>query len=178
MEFDDSPDSSRTVLIRIGGLTTGVNKKEMGLTKVVFTDNTAFLAERTKTGYYLMANANFQPTLSEMGWIKNLKVAFLFLPIMDDDDDPIGGRSVVELGLEARIKVTDTIGIVPFLDAGQVYETPWPQGENLQYAAGLGLRYYTAFGPRWGGCSLLTDFRRLARWRCRTGRSCRRLSFC
>ena len=47
----------------------------------------------------------------------------------------------------SRIKVTDTIGIVPFLDAGQVYETPWPQGENLQYAAGLGLRYYTAFGP-------------------------------
>ena len=73
--------------------------------------------------------------------------AFRSVGPLDDDDDPIGGRSVVELGLEARIKVTDTIGIVPFLDAGQVYETPWPQGENLQYAAGLGLRYYTAFGP-------------------------------
>jgi len=88
MDFDDSTDSSRTVLIRIGGLTTGINKKEMGLTKVVFADNTAFLAERTKTGYYLMANANFQPTISEIGWIKDLKVAFLFLPIMDDEDDP------------------------------------------------------------------------------------------
>jgi hypothetical protein len=59
----------------------------MGLTKVVFTDNTALIAERTKTGYYLMANANFQPTSSEMGWIKDLKVAFLFLPIMEDEDD-------------------------------------------------------------------------------------------
>lgn len=88
MDFDDSTDSSRTVLIRMGGLTTGINKKEMGLTKVVFLDNTAFLAERTKTGYYLLANVNFQPTLKEMGWIKDLKVALLFMPIMDNGDDP------------------------------------------------------------------------------------------
>jgi hypothetical protein len=88
MDIDDSTHNSRTVLIRIGGLTTGVNKEEMGLTKVVFADNTALIAERTKTGYYLMANANFQPSLSEMGWIKALKVAFLFMPIMDDENDP------------------------------------------------------------------------------------------
>ena len=73
--------------------------------------------------------------------------AFRTVGPLDSDDEPIGGRSVVELGVEARIKITDTIGIVPFLDAGQVYETPWPQGDNLLYAAGLGLRYYTGFGP-------------------------------
>jgi hypothetical protein len=87
MEADDSTNAPRTVLVRIGGVTTGINKKEMGLTKIVFADNTALIAERIKTGYYLMANADFQPTLSEMGWIKGLKEGFLFLPIMNDDDD-------------------------------------------------------------------------------------------
>jgi len=67
---------------------------------------------------------------------------------LDDDDDPTGGRSAVELGLEARIKVTDSIGVVPFVEAGAVTESPWPDFEDpIQYAAGLGGRYYTDFGP-------------------------------
>ena len=69
---------------------------------------------------------------------------------LDDDNDPLGGRSLVELGLELRIKVTDSIGIVPFLDAGQVYDTVYPDfsvDTPLRYGAGLGLRYYTAIGP-------------------------------
>ena len=52
------------------------------------------------------------------------------------------------LNFEARLKVTDTIGIVPFLDAGSYYESSVPQlGQRLLYGVGLGLRYYTAFGP-------------------------------
>jgi translocation and assembly module TamA len=48
---------------------------------------------------------------------------------------------------EARVKVTDTIGIVPFVDAGSYYESRVPQlGRTLLYGVGLGLRYYTAFG--------------------------------
>ena len=69
---------------------------------------------------------------------------------LDDNNDPLGGRSLVELGLELRIKVTDSIGIVPFLDAGQVYDTVYPDfsvDTPLRYGAGLGLRYYTAIGP-------------------------------
>ncbi len=34
---------------------------------------------------------------------------------------PIGGRSLLEASLEARIKVTDTIGVVPFFDAGTAF---------------------------------------------------------
>jgi len=86
MERRDNIGDQRTVLVRIGGLTTGIDMMEMGLKKIVFSDNTALIAERTETGYYLMGNANFQPTLSETGWIKALKVAFIFLPIMDQDD--------------------------------------------------------------------------------------------
>jgi len=60
----------------------------------------------------------------------------------------IGGRSLFEVSLEARIKITDTIGIVPFFDAGTAFESTIPDfKQRLQMAAGLGLRYYTAIGP-------------------------------
>ena len=67
---------------------------------------------------------------------------------LDRGNVPIGGRSSLVLNLEARIKITETIGIVPFVDAGSYYESPLPQlGRTLLYGVGLGLRYYTAFGP-------------------------------
>jgi translocation and assembly module TamA len=64
------------------------------------------------------------------------------------NNKPIGGRSSMVLNLEARIKITETIGIVPFVDAGSYYESPVPQlGRTLLYGVGVGARYYTAFGP-------------------------------
>ncbi len=67
---------------------------------------------------------------------------------LDAGDHPIGGKSSLALNLEARIRITENIGIVPFVDAGSYYESPVPQlGRTLLYGVGLGLRYYTAFGP-------------------------------
>ena len=68
---------------------------------------------------------------------------------LDSKDDPIGGRSVVEVNAEARIKVIDQIGVVPFVDGGQVYDEIYPQvtSGDLQWAGGLGLRYYSPVGP-------------------------------
>ena len=61
---------------------------------------------------------------------------------------PIGGRSIFEASFEARIKITDTIGIVPFVDTGMAFDDAFPDFDNqLQTAVGLGLRYYTAIGP-------------------------------
>ncbi|WP_119166059.1 autotransporter assembly complex protein TamA [Algihabitans albus] len=66
----------------------------------------------------------------------------------DEDGDPEGGRSVAEIGIEARLRLTDTIGIVPFLDGGQVYEDALPDSDfDWQWAAGLGLRYDLGIGP-------------------------------
>jgi len=61
-------------------------------------------------------------------------------------DDPIGGRSLTEFSLEARIRVGD-FGIVPFIDAGNISTTPLPRFGNLQFGAGIGARYHTRFGP-------------------------------
>jgi translocation and assembly module TamA len=67
---------------------------------------------------------------------------------LDAANKPIGGKSAVELSLEARIKVTDTIGIVPFVDGGSFYRTSVPHLDNrFLYGPGIGFRYYTAFGP-------------------------------
>lgn len=61
---------------------------------------------------------------------------------------PIGGRSLLEGSLEARIRITDTIGIVPFVDAGAAFAESYPDfDENIRVSAGLGLRYYTGIGP-------------------------------
>ncbi|MBO6826822.1 MAG: outer membrane protein assembly factor [Sneathiella sp.] len=67
---------------------------------------------------------------------------------LDGNNDPSGGRSVIEVGAEARIRITDTIGIVPFIEGGDVYEEMAPDfSGEFQWAAGLGARYYTPFGP-------------------------------
>jgi translocation and assembly module TamA len=66
---------------------------------------------------------------------------------LDLSNVPIGGRSSLELGAEFRARITETIGLVPFLDAGNVYPTNLPNNGHLFYGAGLGLRYYTTIGP-------------------------------
>lgn len=66
---------------------------------------------------------------------------------LDDDGDPLGGRSVLELGFEFRARVTESFGIVPFVEGGNVYERSEPEDISLLWAAGLGFRYYTAVGP-------------------------------
>jgi translocation and assembly module TamA len=62
--------------------------------------------------------------------------------------NPTGGRSLLETSVELRTKLTETIGIVPFLDAGSDYETVLPRLDaKPALGAGIGLRYYTPIGP-------------------------------
>lgn len=66
----------------------------------------------------------------------------------DAAHEPTGGISYQEWSLEARIGITKNIAVVPFVDAGMVYETNLPKlGKDLSWAAGLGLRYSTPIGP-------------------------------
>ncbi|KQN25226.1 hypothetical protein ASE86_02930 [Sphingomonas sp. Leaf33] len=65
----------------------------------------------------------------------------------DPNNDPIGGRSITEFSIEARVKAFGNFGVVPFFDAGNIYTSPLPQFSRFRYGAGLGLRYYSNFGP-------------------------------
>ncbi|OHV83453.1 autotransporter assembly complex family protein [Ensifer sp. LCM 4579] len=63
------------------------------------------------------------------------------------DNQQTGGRSYVSGSLEARIAVTETVGIVPFIDAGSVSAGELPDFSDVRAGAGIGLRYATPFGP-------------------------------
>jgi len=65
----------------------------------------------------------------------------------DPNNDPIGGRSLAEVAVEARVPLFGAFGLVPFLDAGNIYTTALPDFGGFRYGAGLGVRYYSSFGP-------------------------------
>jgi translocation and assembly module TamA len=65
-------------------------------------------------------------------------------------NQPVGGRSLAEFSLEARVRLPmfgGNFGVVPFVDAGNVYAGSFPTFSGLRIGAGLGLRYYSNFGP-------------------------------
>ncbi|MDY0960421.1 autotransporter assembly complex family protein [Sphingomonas sp. CFBP8993] len=65
----------------------------------------------------------------------------------DANNDPIGGRSLAEFSIEARVRTFGNFGIVPFLDAGNISTSPLPRLTGLRFGTGLGVRYYSNFGP-------------------------------
>lgn len=65
----------------------------------------------------------------------------------DPNNDPVGGRSLNEFSLEARIHAFGNFGVVPFFDAGNIYTSPLPHVTKLRYGTGIGVRYYSSFGP-------------------------------
>jgi translocation and assembly module TamA len=68
----------------------------------------------------------------------------------DVDNDPIGGRSLAEFSLEARIRLKSfggNFGIVPFIDGGTLSTDAMPSFKDWQIGVGIGARYYSSFGP-------------------------------
>jgi translocation and assembly module TamA len=68
----------------------------------------------------------------------------------DIDGDPIGGRSLAEFSLEARIRLKafgGNFGIVPFIDGGTLSTEAMPDFKDWQIGVGIGARYYSSFGP-------------------------------
>ncbi|SDG59188.1 autotransporter secretion outer membrane protein TamA [Bradyrhizobium sp. Rc2d] len=59
-----------------------------------------------------------------------------------------GGRSLIEGSAEVRVRITPTIGLVPFFDFGTASRSSVPGFDDyVGYGAGLGLRYLTPVGP-------------------------------
>jgi translocation and assembly module TamA len=68
----------------------------------------------------------------------------------DVDNDPIGGRSLAEFSLEARIRLNafgGNFGVVPFIDGGTLSTDAVPDFKDWQIGVGIGARYYSSFGP-------------------------------
>ena len=67
-------------------------------------------------------------------------------PRYGEDDDPVGGKSLAEFSLESRIRFGN-FGVVPFIDAGNISTSFLPRFRDLRIGAGMGVRYYSNFGP-------------------------------
>jgi translocation and assembly module TamA len=68
----------------------------------------------------------------------------------DVDGDPIGGRGLAEFALESRIRLKSfggNFGVVPFFDGGSLTTKAMPDLSSFRFAAGIGVRYYSSFGP-------------------------------
>ena len=68
----------------------------------------------------------------------------------DNVGNPVGGASLVEFALEARIETPlfdGAVEVVPFIDAGSVGRGSTPDFADIRFGAGIGIRYKTTFGP-------------------------------
>ena len=66
------------------------------------------------------------------------------------DNVPTGGNSLTELAVEGRYRFQafgQDLGIVAFVDAGEVSTGTTPAFDRLSLGAGVGARFYTGFGP-------------------------------
>lgn len=65
-----------------------------------------------------------------------------------EDGAPKGGTRWNELSAELRLRFTETIGGVVFVDAGNVYDQELPNPVDKMFiSTGVGARYYSPIGP-------------------------------
>ena len=67
---------------------------------------------------------------------------------IDQDGFPQGGNAMIIVNTELRLRLTGTLGLVTFLDAGNVYaEVQRLSLRRLRSGAGFGIRYSSPVGP-------------------------------
>ncbi|WP_217579098.1 BamA/TamA family outer membrane protein, partial [Mesorhizobium sp. GbtcB19] len=58
----------------------------------------------------------------------------------NSDDEATGGRSYTLASFEVRVKMSENIGIVPFIDVGTVSTGIMPDFSDIRAGAGIGVR--------------------------------------
>ncbi len=67
---------------------------------------------------------------------------------IDQDGFPQGGNAMIIVNTELRVRLTGTLGLVTFIDAGNVYaEVQRLSLRRLRSGAGFGIRYSSPVGP-------------------------------
>jgi len=74
--------------------------------------------------------------------------AYYSVSPLNTQNKPTGGRSALYYTLEMRIRMTKTIGLVPFLDTGNVSKKQcFIPEQKWRKSLGVGLRYFSFIGP-------------------------------
>ena len=61
---------------------------------------------------------------------------------------PVGGKSLIEVSMEFRLRLSDRFGFVGFLDGGNAFtESMLSSSEDMRWGTGFGVRYFTPIGP-------------------------------
>lgn len=114
-------------------------------------DNDVVLAGRVKVGSLTGPSADQLPPdlLFFAGGGGSVRgYAYRNIGVPTASGNVIGGRSLLEASAEARVRVTDNIGVVGFVDAGYVGADTMPGfTEDLRVGVGAGVRYLTGLGP-------------------------------
>jgi translocation and assembly module TamA len=67
---------------------------------------------------------------------------------LNSHGQPVGGRGAIYFTFEPRLRLTETIGVVPFVDLGNITKKPYPNPCGKWHkSVGFGIRYFTFFGP-------------------------------
>jgi translocation and assembly module TamA len=118
-------------------------------------DRRFVLAGRTRVGSYIGPSIEESPPDqlffaggggSVRGYeFRSIGVTTTFV---DGEEIVTGGRSLAEGSAEIRTRFGDNWGAVGFVDAGYVAaDSTLSGGSDVQIGAGLGVRYFTGFGP-------------------------------
>ncbi len=109
------------------------------------------LATRAKAGFLFGAERDNVPADERFyagggGSVRGF--GFQLAGDLDDDNNPVGGRSLLEFAGELRGQFTDSLGAAIFADAGTAYNSSVPDFEEpLRIGVGGGLRYFSPVGP-------------------------------
>lgn len=130
-----------------------------------------FIKQRLTTTFYLPMTTNKKVIFAcrvQFGSIAGAKRTAIPLPKMflggsDDDlrgyryktvspinssNQPLGGRSAVFATVETRIRITKSLGFVPFADFATITLSEAPQLNAKWFkSVGAGIRYFAFFGP-------------------------------
>ncbi len=67
---------------------------------------------------------------------------------LDEDDSPVGGKSMLLLSSELRWRINNEFGLVGFVDGGTAFADSVPEDlDDVLWGAGFGVRYFTPVGP-------------------------------
>lgn len=130
------------------------NKSSIGYTRYIRLKKEnprLILATRAKAGFIFGAERDEIPADERFyagggGSVRGY--GFQLAGELDDDDEPTGGRSLLEIAGELRTQVTESIGAAIFVDSGAAFGSSVPDFEEpLRVGVGGGLRYFSPIGP-------------------------------
>lgn len=108
------------------------------------------LGERFYLGGISTVRGYRQDTLGVLHVVKDSSGNFIVASdsTISSSGDPIGGNVMLMTNVETRIALPAHLGLVFFLDGGQVWTTPGTVNlTDMKFSAGAGIRYNTPVGP-------------------------------